>query len=374
MTASFKRMLGAKAVFPALASLSVIGLGGARSDNAYPSSSASEVPQMAPSTIRLPIEGQIPSLAGATAWINSPALTPADLRGKVVVIDVWTYTCINWLRTLPYVRAWAAKYKDRGLVVVGVHAPEFPVERDLDNVRRAVKEMRIDYPVAVDNDYAIWRALNNEYWPALYVVDAKGRIRHHYFGEGEYQKTERVIQRLLTEAGVGGVGSDLARVDARGAEAAADWSDSKSPENYVGSERTRNFASPGAPAFGESRVYALPTALKPNHWALAGNWTIGERSAVANGPSGRIAYRFHSRDLHLVMGPSRRGTPVRFRVRIDGQPPGNAHGSDLDADGNGTVTWPRLYQLIRQPKPIVERQLEIEFLDPGVELFAFTFG
>jgi thiol-disulfide isomerase/thioredoxin len=323
---------------------------------------------------QLPTEGEFPSLAGATEWLNSPPLTAASLRGKVVLIDVWTYTCINWLRTLPYVRAWAEKYKNQGLVVIGVHSPEFPFEKNLDNVRRAAKDMRVDYPIAIDNDFAIWRALKNEYWPALYFVDAQGRIRHHRFGEGDYDQSERIIQQLLAEAGSGGVSHDLVSVDARGAEVAADWGSLMSPENYVGYERTEGFASPGGAVLDKPRVYAVPARLKLNNWALSGDWTVGKPATVLNKANGRIAYRFHARDLHLVMGPAARGTSVRFRVLIDGQPPGAAHGIDVDEQGNGTVTEQRLYQLIRQPKPIADRQFEIEFLDSGVETFAFTFG
>jgi thiol-disulfide isomerase/thioredoxin len=329
---------------------------------------------MRAAAIQLPTEGEFPSLGGATGWLNSPPLTPAGLRGKVVLIDVWTYTCINWLRTLPYVRAWAEKYKDQGLVVIGVHSPEFTFEKDVDNVRRAAKDMRVDYPIAIDSDHAVWRAFNNEYWPALYLIDAQGRIRYHHFGEGEYEQSERVIQQLLSEAGKTGISPQLVSVDARGAEAAADWVSLKSPENYVGFERTSNFASPGGPALDKPRVYAAPARLKLNQWALAGNWTVKKQATVLNKANGRIAYRFHARDLHLVMGPAARGTSVRFRVLIDGQPPGAGHGSDVDELGNGTVSEQRLYQLIRQPKPIADRQFEIEFLDPGVEAFAFTFG
>ncbi len=331
-------------------------------------------PQTTPETVKLPVEGELPSLGGATGWLNSPPLTAASLRGKVVLIDVWTYTCINWLRTLPYVRAWAEKYKNQGLVVIGVHSPEFPFEKNVDNVRRAAKDMRVDYPIAIDSDFAIWRALKNEYWPALYIVDAQGRIRHHQFGEGEYDRSERIIQQLLSEAGTGSIGHDLVSVDPRGAEVAADWSSLKSPENYVGYERTENFASRGGAVLDKPHVYAAPARLKLNEWALSGDWTAEKRATVLNKPNGRIAYRFHARDLHLVMGPAARGTSVRFRVLIDGQPPGAAHGIDVDDQGNGTVTEQRLYQLIRQPKPIVDRQFEIEFLDSGVEAFAFTFG
>ena len=332
------------------------------------------VQQVRSADVQLPIEGNLPSLGSATEWLNSQPLTATGLRGKVVLIDFWTYTCINWLRSLPYVRAWAEKYKDQGLVVIGVHAPEFAFEKNVDNVRLAAKAMRVDHPIAIDNDYAIWRAFKNEYWPALYFIDAQGRIRHHHFGEGEYEQSEMIIQRLLAEAGVGGIRRELVSVDTRGAEAAADWDSLKSPENYVGQERTQNFASPGGAVLGKRRVYSVPARLRLNHWALSGDWTMEKQAAVLNKPHGRIAYRFHARDLHLVMGPAPRGTSVRFRVLIDGRPPGAAHGIDVDDQGNGTVTEQRLYQLIRQPKPIADRQFEIEFLDPGVEAFAFTFG
>jgi thiol-disulfide isomerase/thioredoxin len=334
----------------------------------------SVVEQMTRAAVQLPIEGELPSLGSATEWLNSPPLTAAGLRGKVVLIDVWTYTCINWLRSLPYVRAWAEKYKNQGLVVIGVHAPEFAFEKNIDNVRRAAKDMRVDYPIAIDNDYAIWRALKNEYWPALYFVDAQGRIRHHQFGEGEYEQSEMIIQQLLAEAGTGGVSHGLVSVDARGAEAAADWGSLRSPENYLGYERTDNFASPGGAVLGKRRAYAAPARLRLNHWALSGDWTVEKPAIVLNKANGRIAYRFHARDLHLVMGPAARGTSVRFRVLIDGHSPGAAHGIDVDDKGNGTVTEQRLYQLIRQPKSIADRQFEIEFLDSGVETFAFTFG
>jgi hypothetical protein len=291
-----------------------------------------------------------------------------------VLVDVWTYTCINWLRTLPYIRAWADKYKEQGLVVIGVHSPEFAFEKNIDNVRRAAKDMRVNYPIAIDSDFAIWRALKNEYWPALYIVDAQGRVRHHQFGEGEYDRSERVIQQLLAEAGNSGVGHDLVSVDARGAEASADWDSLKSPENYVGYGRTENFASAGGAVLDKPRVYAAPAQLKLNYWALSGDWTMQKQATVLNKPNGRIAYRFHARDLHLVMGPAAPGSSVHFRVLIDGKPPGAAHGVDVDDQGNGTVTDQRMYQLIRQPKPIADRQFEIEFLDSGLEAFAFTFG
>ncbi len=287
----------------------------------------------------LPVEGELPSLGGASGWLNSQPLTKDGLRGKVVLVDFWTYTCINWLRSLPYVRGWAGKYKEQGLVVIGVHTPEFRFEKDVDNVRRAVEDMKIDFPIAIDNDYVIWRAFDNHYWPALYVIDAQGRIRHHQFGEGGYERSERIIQQLLGETGITGIGDQLAAVEARGVEAEADWADLKSSENYLGHERTENFVSPGEAALDKRRVYAAPARLKLNDWALSGDWTVKKDAVV-----------------------------------LDGQPPGAAHGTDVDDQGNGTVAEQRLYQLIRQSTPIADRQFEIEFLDPGVEAFAFTFG
>jgi thiol-disulfide isomerase/thioredoxin len=328
-----------------------------------------------PAAVQLPVEGRMPSLAGATQWLNSPPLTADGLRGSVVLVDFWTYTCINWLRTLPYIRAWAEKYQDHGLVVIGVHTPEFDVEHDLDNVRRAVKDLRVDYPVAVDNDYAIWSAFDNHYWPALYFVDAQGQIRHHRFGEGDYEESEMILQQLLAETGIsGGVGHDLVSVDARGVEAAADWDSLRSPENYLGYERTEYFASSNGAVLDTPHVYAAPARLPLNHWALAGDWTLQRQAILLNQAEGRITYRFHARDLHLVMGPVARETPVRFRVRIDGQPPGAGHGTDVDDQGDGAVTEPRLHQLVRQPGPVSERTFEITFLDPGVQAYAFTFG
>jgi thiol-disulfide isomerase/thioredoxin len=327
-----------------------------------------------PAAVQLPVEGRMPSLDGATGWLNSPPLTPAGLRGSVVLVDFWTFTCINWLRTLPYRRAWADKYRDHGLVVLGVHTPEFDVEHDLDNVRRAVTDLGVDYPVAVDSDYAIWTAFDNHYWPALYLVDAQGQIRHHQFGEGGYQQAEMITQQLLVEAGAEGIGQDLVTVDARGVEAAADWDSLWSPENYLGHERTQNFASSDGAVLETPYGYAVPERLRLNYWALAGDWTIGRQVIVLNQAGGGITYRFHARDLHLVMGPPARGTPVRFRVHLDGQPPGAAHGTDVDDQGNGTVTDPRLYQLIRQRGPVTDRTFEVTFLDPGVQAYAFTFG
>ena len=327
-----------------------------------------------PATGQLPIEGELPSLGSATGWLNSEPLTAASLRGKVVLINFGTYTCINWLRTLPYVRAWAEKYKDHGLVVISVHTPEFVFEHNIDNVRRAVQDVRIEHPIAIDNDYAIWTAFDNHYWPAFYFVDAQGRIRHHQYGEGQYEQSEMIIQQLLAEAGNGDIGQELVSVDGRGVEAAADWGSLQSGENYVGYARTENFASPGGAVLDTRRVYAAPARLRLNQWALSGDWTVGRQATLLNTANGRIAYRFHARDLHLVMGPAARGASVRFRVLVDGQPPGAAHGLDVDDQGNGTVSEQRMYQLIRQPQPIADRLFEIEFLDPGMEAYVFTFG
>jgi len=327
-----------------------------------------------PAAAALPIEGMLPSLGGATEWLNSEPLTAAGLRGHVVLISFWTYTCINWLRTLPYVRAWAEQYKQHGLVVIGVHTPEFAFERNVENVRRAAKDLQVDYPIAIDSDYAIWTAFDNHYWPALYFVDAQGQIRHHQFGEGDYEQSEMIVQQLLAEAGSGDIGDELVSVDTSGVEAAADWGSLRSGENYVGYERTENFASPGGVVFDMPRVYAAPARLRLNEWALVGDWTVGRQATVLNAADGRIAYRFHARDLHLVMGSAARGTSARFRVLVDGEPPGTAHGGDVDEEGNGTVSEQRLYQLIRQPQPITDRLFEIAFLDGGVEAYAFTFG
>lgn len=318
--------------------------------------------------------GELASLSRANEWINSPPLTAAGLKGKVVLIDVWTYTCINWLRTLPYVRAWAAKYEKHGLVVIGVHAPEFPFEHDIENVRRAVKDMNVDYPVAIDNDFSIWRAFDNSYWPALYLIDATGRIRYRHFGEGASDQSERNIQRLLKNAGARGVDSDVVSVMGQGAEADADWSSLRSGENYVGYGRTEGFSSPGRAHVDERHVYLAPERLGLNQWALAGDWTLTQGSTLLNVPNGTIVYAFHARDLHLVMGPAARGTSIPFRVRLDGQPPGAAHGVDVDAQGTGMLSEQRMYQLIRQSTPIVDRRFEIEFLGAGAEAFSFTFG
>jgi cytochrome c biogenesis protein CcdA/thiol-disulfide isomerase/thioredoxin len=321
----------------------------------------------------LAVEGSFPSLAGAVAWLNSPPLTAAALGGKVVLVDFWTYSCINCLRAIPYVRAWAGKYAAQGLVVIGVHAPEFAFEKNIDNVRKAVSDLQIGYPVAIDNNYGIWRAFNNEYWPAHYFIDAKGRIRHHHFGEGDYDGSERIIQQLLAEAGTTSVATDLVSVHAAGAEAPADVIAAQSPETYLGYERAEHFVSPGGVVRNRPHVYATGTP-KLNEWGLSGDWSIGEEQARLNGNDGRIVYRFHARDLHLVLGPGPAGQPVRFRITIDGKAPGGSHGTDVDAEGEGAVTGQRLYQLIRQNGPITDHTFEIRFLDPGVQAYAFTFG
>jgi thiol-disulfide isomerase/thioredoxin len=322
----------------------------------------------------LPVEGHLPGFDGATGWLNSPPLTAADLEGKVVLADFWTYTCINWLRTLAYVRAWAERYDDHGLVVVGVHTPEFPFERDVGNVRRAAKDMRVEYPIALDSDYAVWQAFSNRYWPAVYIADARGRIRHHHFGEGGYAECEMVVQRLLREAERERVADDVVSVAPVGFEAQADWANLASPETYLGYEQGRSLASPGRPGLDEPHTYSAPATLSLNHWALAGEWTIGRRACVLDEADGRLAFRFHARDAHLVMGPRERGTTVPFQVHLDGEPPGDAHGLDVDEEGHGAVAEQRLHQLIRQPGAIADRTLEITFLAPGVEAFVFTFG
>jgi thiol-disulfide isomerase/thioredoxin len=305
-------------------------------------------------------QDHLPGFEGATGWLNSEPLSGPDLRGQVVLVDFWTYTCINWLRTLGYVRAWAEKYEAQGLVVVGVHTPEFPFEQDADNVRRAVKELHVEYPVALDNDYAVWRAFGNQYWPAVYIADADGRIRHHQFGEGGYEECERVVQALLREAGRDSVGDDLASVTDDGFEAQADWTNLQSPEAYLGSEQAQNY------------VDGAPERLELNQWALSGDWAIEPRASVLNESHGQIRFRFHARDVHLVLRPQ--DAPVPFRVRVDGEPPGDGHGLDVDRDGHGTLDEPRLYQLIRQPGSISDRTFEITFQEPGVEAYAFTFG
>jgi len=306
-------------------------------------------------------DSELQALRGATTWLNTPPLSPEGLRGKVVLVDFCTYTCINWLRTLPYVRAWAEKYGEHGLVVIGAHTPEFVFERDVENVRRAIAAMRVRYPIAVDNDYAVWNGFSNQYWPALYLIDAKGKIRFTHFGEGAYDQSERNIQQVLVEAGAGASSREVVTPDARGIEAPADWDNLKSGETYLGSAQAEHFVRNA-------------TRLRLNEWTLAGDWTLGSKAVALQKPDGKITYRFHARDVHLVMGPAGRGASARFVVRLDGQAPGTAHGADVDEQGRGVVAEQRTYQLIRQQRPIVDRQFEIEFLDPGVEAFCFTFG
>jgi thiol-disulfide isomerase/thioredoxin len=327
-----------------------------------------------PAATQLPVEGELPALDGATGWLNSQPLTRVDLRGKVALIDFWTYTCINWIRTLPYVRAWWQKYRDSGLTVIGVHTPEFEFEHDIDNVGQAAQAMNVGYPIAIDNDYAVWRAFDNRYWPALYFVDPQGHIRHHQFGEGDYEQSEITIQQLLTEAGFGGIGHDLVSLAPGGVEAAADWANLRSPENYLGYERAEYFASPGRPVLDASHLYTMPERLGLNEWAISGDWTIQRQAILLNQANGQLSCRFHARDVNLVMGPAVRGESIRFRVLIGGQPPGAAHGIDVDADGTGSVVEQRLYQLIRQRDIVTDRTFEISFADPGVIGCVFTFG
>ena len=322
----------------------------------------------------LPVLGPMPSLAGAVDWLNSPPLDTARLRGKVVLVDFWTYSCINCLRTLPSVKAWAEKYRSQGLVVIGVHSPEFAFEKNVGNVTRAVHDLGVDYPVAIDNQYALWRAFDNQYWPAHYLVDARGRIRQVHAGEGDYAQSERAIQQLLTEAGAHDVPHDLVASSGSGAMAASDTTDLRTPETYVGYARARAFASPGGLVRDADHAYAAPPHLQPGQWALAGDWTVTGESALLDRPDGSISDRFHARDLHLVLGPRPDGRPVRFRVLIDGRPPQDDHGTDIDAQGNGTIGSQRLYQLVRQSGPVGDREFRIEFLDPGAQAFAFTFG
>lgn len=322
----------------------------------------------------LPIEGNLPSLDGAVQWLNSPPLTAQALKGKVVLVDFWTYSCINCLRALPYVKAWAEKYRDQGLVVIGVHAPEFAFERDVGNVTKAMKDLGITYPVAIDNDYKIWRAFNNQYWPAHYFADAQGRIRYHHFGEGKYAESERVIQQLLREAGAAKVADGLINANARGVQLAPDMNEVQSPETYVGYRRAEHFVAETGLVPDKATAYKPPSQLALNDWSLGGQWTVGPERAVSIAADSRIVYRFHARDLHLVLGPGADGKPVRFKVLIDGKPPGDAHGIDVAPDGSGSVTEQRLYQLVRQTTGVKDRTFSIEFLDPGVSAYAFTFG
>jgi thiol-disulfide isomerase/thioredoxin len=322
----------------------------------------------------LPVEGHLPAFDGATGWLNSEPLTPQGLRGRVVLVDFWTYTCINWLRTFPYRRAWAAKYKDAGLTVIGVHTPEFGFEHDIDNVVARSRGFGVEYPIAIDSDYGVWTAFANHFWPALYVADAEGRIRYHHFGEGEYAMAEMVLQQLLVEAGADDVDQGLVSIDPQGFEVAADWETLRTPETYTAYGRSAGFASPEGGRFNEPHAYPEPPRLGLNQWALSGTWTLAAHASVLNEAGGRIVFQFQARDVNLVMGPLERGSSLRFRVTLDGKEPGAAHGFDVDDGGNGILAEQRLYQLIRQPGSIGERRVEIEFLDAGAEAYCFTFG
>ena len=327
-----------------------------------------------PETSNTQAKGKLFSLDRATGWINSEPQSAMTLRGKVALVNFCTYTCINWLRSLPYVRAWATKYRGEGLVVVGVHTPEFSFEKDPGNVRRAISGMAIDYPVAMDNEYAIWNAFDNHYWPASYFIDREGNVRYHQFGEGQYELSERVIQQLLSESETASISRELVSVSSTGVEAAPDWVNLMSSENYLGYDRTKNFASPGPVALAKPLVYGFPPEWQLYTWALSGEWLLDRKAVVLKKAGGKIGCCFHARDLHLVMGPSTVRTPLRFRVQIDGLPPGDARGVDVDENGNGKVIEQRLYQLIRQRDEISDRLFTIEFLDSCVEAFAFTFG
>jgi thiol-disulfide isomerase/thioredoxin len=330
--------------------------------------------RLAGDLLALPVEGRLPSFDGATGWLNSEPLTPEGLRGRVVLVDFWTYTCINWLRTLPYVRAWAAKYRDKGLTVIGVHTPEFGFERNVDNIVAHSRTFGVEYPIAIDSDYGVWRAFDNHFWPAVYIADGEGRIRHHHFGEGEYAQTEMVIQQLLLDAGAQDIDQELVMVEPRGLEVAADWRTLQSPETYPGYGQSTGFASEDSAAFDKPHVYAARARLPLNYWDLAGKWTVTRNAAVLNEPGGRIAFQFHARDLNLVMGPESKDASIRFRVFLDGQVPDGALGSDVGPDGSGIVKEQQTYQLIRQTGRIDDRRFEIEFLDAGLEAYCFTFG
>ena len=322
----------------------------------------------------LPVLGPAPSLAGATAWLNSPPIDMASLKGKVVLVDFWTYSCINCLRSIPYVEAWAKRYHDQGLVVIGVHTPEFAFEKQEPNVRKAIKDLGLTYPVAMDNDWTIWKAFHNNYWPAHYLIDAQGRVRDEHFGEGDYDTSEQAIRSLLAERNGAPIAGGLAQVDAAGVGEAADFKNALSPETYLGYAKAERFGSMQPMARDQTAIYAPPPKLGRNKWAYAGSWLVGAEAATSTAPGARILFRFHARDLHLVLGPAKDGKPVRFRVTIDGQPPGADHGLDVDAQGDGVIRAQRLYQLIRQRQVGADRQFEIEFLDAGAQAFAFTFG
>jgi hypothetical protein len=387
-----RRLLGAAAATMAAGGLVLAGLAERQSSTSAPGEEpmADRVLEESPSRLagffrsiahhlpgdtgELPVEGHLPQFTGATGWLNTDPLTPEGLRGRVVLIDFWTYTCVNWLRTLPYVRAWDAKYSSQGLTTIGVHTPEFDFEHDLANVTTQARALRVPYPIAIDNDYGVWRDFDNHYWPAVYIADAQGRIRYHHFGEGEYAMQEMVIQQLLREAGVEDVDLDLVSVDPVGTEVAADYRTLRSPETYLGYGQATGMASPDGLRADEPHDYSPPSSLRLNQWAPSGGWAISRRAATATAANARLAFRFQARDVNLVMGPAARAAEIPFRVFLDGQPATGAYGTDVDAEGNGTVTEQRLYQLIRQQGPIAERLFEIEILDPGAELFCFTFG
>jgi thiol-disulfide isomerase/thioredoxin len=325
-------------------------------------------------SFELPVEGRLAPFEGATGWLNSPPLTPDELHGRVVLVDFWTYTCVNWLRTLPYVRAWAAKYADHGLTVIGVHTPEFDFEHDVENIVAQARALDVGYPIAIDNDYGVWRAFDNHFWPAIYLADADGRIRYHHFGEGEYAMTEMAIQQLLLDAGATGLDAGLVTAEPRGLEVPADYRTLRSPETYLGSTQATGFASPDGLREEQTHEYPRPTRLRLNEWAPVGTWTVTDRAAVLAEPGGSIAFRFQARDVNLVMGPSARGSAIRYRVRLDGEPAAGATGADVDTDGTGTAAEQRTYQLIRHSAASGERTFEIEFLDAAIEAFCFTFG
>ena len=351
-----------------------------------PSSAAADAPPSHPGLLRslahrlagdqaaLPVEGHLASFSGATGWLNSEPLTPDGLRGRVVLVDFWTYTCVNWLRTFPYVAAWAAKYHDAGLTVVGVHTPEFGFERDVENVTAQVRSLGVEYPVAIDSNYDVWRAFSNHFWPAAYLADAEGRLRFHHFGEGEYASTEMAIQQLLMDAGAAGVNQDLVDVAPKGLEVAADWRTLRTPETYTGYGQASGFAQEGDAQYDQPRVYSAPSVLPLNSWALDGAWTVARHAAIANEPGARIAFAFQARDVNLVMGPARRGSSIPFRVFLDGALATDVHGTDVGADVSGTVDAQQTYQLIRRTGRIDQAVVEIEFLEAGLEAYCFTFG
>ena len=332
------------------------------------------VHRLAGDLVELPVEGRLAPFSEATGWLNSGPLTPEGLRGRVVMVDFWTYTCVNWLRTLPYVRAWAAKYGDAGLTIVGVHTPEFGFERNVENVTAAISDFDVRFPVALDSDYGVWRAFSNHFWPAIYIADGEGRIRYHHFGEGEYGMQEMVIQQLLIDNGAQGIDQDLVEVSPVGLEVAADWRTLQSPETYTGYRQSSGFAQEEVARFDQPHTYGAPDRLPLNTWALDGNWTVAGHAAVLNEAGGGIAFQFHARDLNLVMGPAAAGTSIRYRVLLDGEVVSEARGTDVGPDGGGTVDRQRTYQLVRQAGRIDDRRCEIEFLDAGVEAYCFTFG